>query len=243
MEFNCEQMFLLAKIEVLEKENDALKEERVTTLQKLELAEISVSLLKAEIGVVKDAKQTEMFEHQIEMAKMIRKLDKARKDGEAKIASIENLTKAKIAKIESDFDAKHQNEKIVHERKLQETINDASAQMVAFKKQKDEEVNEWKKKYDEVNKIVVDHDTNVNRMYPMLTDDQTSKLIALLILNQHKIGLVRLRTDGDQEIAKFVFKSNFSMASSLGLDKFDVTLFQNQHRIRPLEPKAEPNTK
>ena len=150
MDFNCEQMFLLAKIEFLQKENDALKEERVTTLQKLELAEISVSLLKAEIGVVKDAKQTEMFEHQIEMAKMIRKLGKARKDGEAKIASIESHTKAKIAKIESDFDVKHQNQTIVHESKLQEAINDASAEMAAFKRQKEEEVNEWTLRYEDL---------------------------------------------------------------------------------------------
>lgn len=39
MDLNSDQMFLLAKIEVLQKENDALKEERVNTLQKLELAE------------------------------------------------------------------------------------------------------------------------------------------------------------------------------------------------------------
>ena len=88
MDFNCEQMFLLAKIEFLQKENDALKEERVTTLQKLELTKISVSLLKAELGVIKETKENEMFEHQIEMAKIIRKLDKARKDGKAKIAKI-----------------------------------------------------------------------------------------------------------------------------------------------------------
>ena len=91
MDFNCEQMFLLAKIEFLQKENDALKEERAITLKKLELTQISVSLLKAEIGVIKDAKENEMFEHQIEMAKMIRKLDKTRKDGKAALANMANF--------------------------------------------------------------------------------------------------------------------------------------------------------
>ena len=94
MDLNSDQMFLLAKIELLQKENDALKEERVTTLQKLELAQISVSLLKAEIVVMKEAKENEMIEHHIQRAKMIQKLDKTRKDG-----------KAITAKLESDFNA------------------------------------------------------------------------------------------------------------------------------------------
>ena len=34
MDLNSDQMILLAKIEFLEKENDALKEERVTSLTK-----------------------------------------------------------------------------------------------------------------------------------------------------------------------------------------------------------------
>ena len=150
MDFNCEQMFLLAKIEFLQKENDALKEERVTTLKKLELTQISVSLLKAEIGVIKDAKENEMFEHQIEMAKMIRKLDKTRKDG-----------KAALAKIESNFKAgkelyrqKTLQRTKLQQNKLKEAIKDASAQMAAFKKQKEEEVNKWKLRYEDLKKDV-----------------------------------------------------------------------------------------
>ena len=148
MDFNCEQMFLLAKIEFLQKENDALKEERVATLKKLELTQISVSLLKAEIGVIKDAKENEMFEHQIEMAKMIRKLDKTRKDG-----------KAALAKIESNFKAgkelyrqKTLQKNKLQQNKLKEAIKDASAQMAAFKKQKEEEVNKWKLRYEDLKK-------------------------------------------------------------------------------------------
>ena len=145
MEFNCEQMFLLAKIEVLEKENDALKEERVTTLQKLELTKISVSLLKAEIDVIKEQKVNAMFEHHIEMAKMISKLDKAQKDGEAKIAKIESNFKAGIELY---------RQQITQHNKLQEAMNNASAQMAAFKKQKEKELNEWKLRYEDLKKKV-----------------------------------------------------------------------------------------
>lgn len=119
MVLNSNEIFLLAKIEVLQKENDALKEERVATLQKLELVE---------------AKENETFEHQIKMAKMIRMLDKARKND-----------KLKIAKLESDFDAgkKLYQQQIVQQNKLQEVINDASVQMTAFKRQREEEFNEF----------------------------------------------------------------------------------------------------
>ena len=132
MDLNSDQMFLLAKIEFLQKENDALKEERVTTLQKLELAEV---------------KENEMITHQIEVAKTIRNLDKARQDD-----------KAKIAKIESELDSgkKLNRQQIVQQNKLQERLNDASLQMTAFKKRKAEELNEAKVKFA---KLEVYHET------------------------------------------------------------------------------------
>ena len=145
MDLNSDRMFLLAKIELLQKENDALKEERVTTLQKLELAQISVSLLKAEIVVMKEAKENERIEHHIQRAKIIQKLDKTRKDG-----------KAIIAKLESDFNAGKElyRQKIVQLNELQEAIKDASAEMAAFKKQKEEEINEWQLRYADLKKDV-----------------------------------------------------------------------------------------
>ena len=125
MDLNSNEMFL-SKIELLQKENDALKEERVASLQKLELAE---------------AKENQMFEHQIEMAKMICKLDKIRQDD-----------KAKISKLESEFAALKElyRQQTVHQNKLQEAINDASVQMAVFKKQKEEEFNAAKAKIEKL---------------------------------------------------------------------------------------------
>ena len=176
MDFNCEQMFLLAKIEFLQKENDALKEERVTTLQKLELTKISVSLLKAEIGVIKEEKINAMFEHNIamfqhniEMGKMIRKLDETRKDGEAEIVEIESKFKA---------GKELYRQQIMQQNKLQEAIKDTSAQMAAFKKQKEEEVIEWKLRYEDLKKHI--HAQNSSKVTiiknPFLREEHWLKL-------------------------------------------------------------------
>ena len=121
MDLNSHEKFL-SNIEFLQKENDALKKEQVATLKKLEFAE---------------AKENQMFEHQIEMAKMIFKLDKIRQDD-----------KAKISRLESEFDALKElyRQQILHQNNLKEAINDASVQMAVFKKQKEEESNEAKAK-------------------------------------------------------------------------------------------------
>ena len=49
MELNAENMYLLALVETLKKENDTLKKEKVNLIQKLENAENSVSQLKAKL--------------------------------------------------------------------------------------------------------------------------------------------------------------------------------------------------
>ena len=143
MVLNSNEIFLLAKIEVLQRENDALKEERVATLQKLELAE---------------ANENEMFEHQIKLAKMIRMLDKARKND-----------KLKIAKLESDFDAGKRlyRQQVVQQNKLQEAINDASIQMTAFKIHKEKELNAAK---ETIAKTQLDHEIATGELQRAITN-------------------------------------------------------------------------
>ena len=88
-----------------------------------------------------EAKETQMFEHQIEMAKMICKLDKIRQDD-----------KAKISKLEAEFAALKElyRQQTVHQNKLQKVINDASVEMAVFKKQKEEEFNAAKAKIEKL---------------------------------------------------------------------------------------------
>lgn len=57
MEMNAENMYLLAYIETLKKENDALKEENIAASQKLESAKDTISRLKAEILVMKEVEK------------------------------------------------------------------------------------------------------------------------------------------------------------------------------------------
>ena len=57
MEFNAENMYLLALVETLKKENDSLKIEKIAVLQKLETVEKSVSRLEAKLLEKTEAKQ------------------------------------------------------------------------------------------------------------------------------------------------------------------------------------------
>ena len=65
---SSDQMFLLARIEFLQKENDELKEERVTNIQKIE-----------HLKVIYEENENKMLQYQIQMAKIIRKLEKMTK--------------------------------------------------------------------------------------------------------------------------------------------------------------------
>ena len=77
MEMNPENMYLLALVETLKKENDALKEENVAVHGKLESAEDSISRLKAEILVMKETEKNHLIvtennnlKHQLEISKI-----------------------------------------------------------------------------------------------------------------------------------------------------------------------------
>ena len=192
MDLNSNDMFL-SKIEFLQKENDALKEERVATLQKLELAE---------------AKENQLFEHQIEMAKMICKLDKIRLDD-----------KTKISKLESEFAALKElyKQKTVHQNKLQAAINDASVQMAVFKKKKEEEFNEAKAT---IAKFESEFDA-LKQLYrqQIIHQNQLQAKIAKIEVD-HEIASGELQDTIEYWKQKYVnFKSNVQAEKSVKLPK------------------------
>lgn len=77
MEMDPENIYLLALVETLKKENDALKEKNVAVLTKLESAEDSISRLKAEILVMKEVEKDHSvviknnnLKHQLDISKL-----------------------------------------------------------------------------------------------------------------------------------------------------------------------------
>ena len=75
MELNAENMYLLALVETLKKENDTLKKEKVVILQKLESVEKSVSRLNAKLLERIETKQdNEVAEKKLNLTDQLKKI-------------------------------------------------------------------------------------------------------------------------------------------------------------------------
>ena len=235
MEMDGENMLLMAEIEVLKKEKDA-------ALRDLEAAEMTISLLRSEILVMNETEKNQGIKHQVDISKLrasrnksfnyARKIaygtfDKAEKDAEKTISIIRTDTSQKIEEIQKDA--------IVEVGKATSAF---AAKLAEVTKQKNEEIKEWKAKYDQANNTIIAHDTKTNTMFPVLSDADTTKLISLL--NDNEVKHTRLWKNGHHEIVRFKFKSGYSMSSRLGLKDNDVTQFQMEKNSRsPLEPRTE----
>ena len=228
MELNAENMYLLALIETLKQENDILKEEKVAALEKLHDAECEISHLKVEIFDLKQDNANFIVKHKLEISQMIDQLEKAQQ--EIKKVNAENkmmIEKCKVADL-----------------KVEALKNEAEIKINEVKKQKDAEIISWKNKFNKGPKTIATDNSNINTIYPILTNTEVSKAISFLTFNRKQVQVARLRTDGDGEIIKFVVKSRVSMASWIGLNEFDVTLFEEQNeemRLSALESEARLN--
>ena len=237
MEMDGENMLLMAEIEVLKKEKDA-------ALRYLETAEMTISLLKSEILVMKETVKDQGMKHQADISKLrasrnkcfnfARKIengtfDKAKKDAEERVTRAEESAENEILKIEG--------ERIVM---VEQVRKDAMAELEEITKQKDEEIKEWKAKYNEVNKILITHDAKINKLYPTLSEFQTSQLINHIYIDRSKVELAKLWSYEGQDIAEFKFRSQFSMSSLLRLNDAQITEIPNAKiRRTPLEPRCK----
>ena len=119
MELNANEMYLMAVIETLKKENDDLKEEKMVVLEKLEASQNTVGLLNAEILAMKEFHRDEMTKkaksNQLEVAKVRNQRNKARNMAQR----IENEKLEEAEKTESKIkkDVAFQYQSIINEQK------------------------------------------------------------------------------------------------------------------------------
>ena len=227
-EMNGEQMFLLAKIEILEQENNILKDEKIVAMQKLEAAEDSISKLKAEILVMKEIKKDETIKQQVEMAK-VRKVRNKSFNFARKIQNITDLKHAKAEKASKDEIA---SIKEAADKKLTE----AEKKNKELLEEKDREIRIWKDKFEELDNIVDDFNAEVNKAWPVLSDDETTAMVSHISSKRDQVQFARLQTGVGRERAIIEFCRGFSMVAILELSNDGVTEFKNdQIRRVPLE--------
>ena len=128
MDLNANEMYLMAVIETLKKENDDLKEEKMLALEQLEASQNAVEFLKSEMEVMKDVHRNEMDKvtntNRLKIEKLEReKIEDARKS-ERKVAKIK-----KHVCFESDCMAKKRNEEIKSLKSKASFEMDVSAQI------------------------------------------------------------------------------------------------------------------
>lgn len=230
-EMDGEQMFLLAKINMLEQENNILKEEKIVALQKLEDAEDSISKLKAEILMLKETKKDEMIKQQVEIAKVRKHRNKSVNFSR----KIQNMSDRNLAELEIAS-----KDKIASISKTADTImKEAEKKNKEVLEEKDKEIRTWKDKFEELDKIVTDFDAEVNKEWPLLSDDETTAMISHLSSKCDQVESSRLRAGDDNERVIIDFRPGFSMVSILELSNDGVTEVKNK-QIRQVPLESEP---
>ena len=146
---NADAMYLLAVIETLKKEIDDLKTEKVNTLIKLEEAEKSVSMLKAENILLKMDKKDGKKHTQIEISKMRKKRNRAF----VHARRIEIVTESKISKIDSSANAE-----------IKKALNKTKVEVQTITDQKNKEILDWKEKFQKLETIVNNFNSYSNRI-------------------------------------------------------------------------------
>ena len=219
MEMNGENMLLMAEIEVLKKEKDA-------ALKDLRAAESTISVLKSEILVMKEIEKNQEIKHQVDISKLRASRSKcfnfARKNinfSDRKLAESEKASEDKIACIRKTTDAKVREA----EKKNKEAL---------------EEMRLWKDKFEKLDKIVKEHDAEVNKEWPLLSDDETTAMVSHISSKRDQIECSWLRkfTGDDYERVVIDFHEGFSMVAILELSNDGVTEFKNDPIRRvPLE--------
>ena len=228
-EMNGEQMFLLAKIEILEQENNILKEEKIVAMQKLAAAEDSISKLKAEILVMKEIKKDETIKQQVEMAKVRKFRNKsfnfARK--------IQNITDLKLAETEKTSKDEIASIKEATDKKVKE----AEKKNKELLEEKHKEMRVWKDKFEQLDNIVQDFNEEVKKEWPVLSDDETTTMLSHIASKRDQVQFSKLQARGNGlEKAIIEFRSGFSMLAILELNNDRGIEFKNpQIRRVPLE--------
>lgn len=227
MDMNAEVMYLQARIKVLEQENADLKEERENAERKLEAAEH----YKDEILAMKEAKKAEKIKNQIEISKMRQHRNKslnfsrrAQIAAERKLVESEEATKEKIQKIEKDA-----------AEKLKNANKEASAALEA----KHKEMRIWKDKFEKMDKIVEDFNSNVNKEWRLTELDIIWMISHLYSKRDQYVQLSRLRSSHGRETAIIEFRPQVSMAAVLGLGNDAATEIQIE-KIRRVPLEGEP---
>ena len=151
MEMNAENLYLEAKIQVLEKENNELMEGNLVALQKLAAAENTISLLKADMLLMKESKKDLVKRNQFDVSEMRKKRNKAFNHAQKLQAEVESLTN----------EMSHLTSWIVVQ-KPKEIQKLAAAEIEEITKKKDEEIASWKMKYDELESKVSQMSTSAN---------------------------------------------------------------------------------
>ena len=161
MEMNPENMYLLALVETLKKENDALKEENVAVLTKLESAEDSISRLKTEILVMKETEKNHLIvtennnlKHQLEISKIRKRRNKAF-----------NVARRLQSETDEQKEMKKKIEKKIFnvEKDAMEKVQDIADKLAQVSEQKRKEVKTWQTKYEKLNKTVEDHNKQFDK--------------------------------------------------------------------------------
>ena len=151
MGMNAENMYLEAKIQVLEKENNDLMERNLVALQKLEAAENTISKLKADMLLMKESKKNLEKRNQHAVSKMRKKRNKAFNAARKLEAEAEN-------KANEIFDMTAW----ITLQKTKEIRQKAAAEIEEITKKRDEEIVSWKKKYDDLESKVSQMSTSAN---------------------------------------------------------------------------------
>ena len=239
-EMNGEQMFLLAKIATLEKENNILVEEKAVALQKLEAAEWSMSKLKAEILAINDKNKEEIIKQQAEMAE----LRKYKNKSFHVARRIQNVTDRKLAETEIASKDKIASISKTAKTMVKETEKRNKQTLDAALDEKEKEIRIWKDKFEELDNSVDEFNAEVNKEWPVLSDDETTAMVSHISSKRDQVQSSRLRTGDGHERAIIEFRPGFSMAAILELNNDGVTEFKNdQIRRVPLEDEPCQNGK
>ena len=217
MEMDGEKMLLMAEIELLKKEKDV-------TLKDLRAAENTISVLKSEILVMKETVKDQGIKHQADISKLRASRNTsfnfARKNQiftDRKLAETEKASEEKIASVKKTADAKLKEA----EKKNKEAL---------------EEMRVWKDKFEELDNIVKEYNAEVNKEWPLLSDDDTTAMVSHISSKRDQIQSSWLQAGDDNERVTIEFCRGFSMVAILELSNDGVTEFKNdQIRRVPLE--------
>ena len=224
MEMNSEVMYLQAKIKMLEKENEILKEERDSAVE-------VAQHLKSELLVTEETQKNEMVKHRLEISKIRKNRNRsfnfARK--------IQNFTECKL-----DRTRKAQEMEIAKiENTAAETVKATVEKYEEIAKENHKEIRFWKDKFQQLDRYVEEHNDEVNKEWPVLSDEDTATAISHIFSKQDQVESARIHTADDDERLVIYFRSNFSMVAILDLCKDGIREFKNgQIRRVPLESNS-----